>query len=41
VNGSAVVARREAAKVLHSVEAPFDAIALFVDAFVVRDDDFA
>ncbi len=41
MNSPAVVACREPAEVLHSVEAPLDAIALFVGARVVRDDDLA
>jgi hypothetical protein len=41
VNGSAVVACGEAAKVFHSVEAPLDAIAIDVGDFIVQDDDLA
>ena len=41
VNGSTVVARGEATKVLHPIEASLDAVAMFVDEFVVGDDDLA
>lgn len=41
VQGSAIIARCEAAEVLEPVEAAFDAVAVFVGGNVVRDDDLA
>ncbi len=41
VNGTAVVAGSEATEMLEATEAPFDLIAMFVDAGVVRDGDLA
>lgn len=41
VDCSAVVSCCEASEVLHSVEAPFDAVAIFVGSFIVGDDDLA
>ena len=41
VQGSAIIARCEAAEVLEPVEATFDAVAVFVDDGIVRDDDLA
>jgi hypothetical protein len=41
VNGASVVAGGEAAKMLETVEAALDPVTVFVEAGVMRDDDFA
>jgi len=41
VNGPSIVACGEAPEVLETIKAAFDAVAVFVDGNVVRDDDLA
>jgi hypothetical protein len=41
VDGCTIVARREAPEVLHSVETPLDAVAIYVGEFVMWNDDLA
>ena len=41
VNSASVVTGSETAKVLETVEAALDSVAVFVETSVMRDDDFA
>jgi hypothetical protein len=41
VNGASVVTGGETAEVLEAVEAALDSVAVFVEAGVMGDDDFA
>ena len=41
VDGAAIVASGEAPEMLHATKASFDVIAVFVEGFVVGDEDLA